>query len=62
MTFIRILDSLIYQYRNEKYLDQRCLKKILKKIEKDKAEAETRRAAEILRKARKQEQEAARAE
>ena len=55
MTFIRILDSLIFQYRNEKYTDQRCLKKVLAKISKDAAEAENRRAAEALRKARKQE-------
>ena len=62
MTFIRILDSLIFQYRNEKYTDQRCLKKVLAKISKDAAEAENRRAAEALRRARKEETEAARIE
>ena len=62
MTFIRILDSLVFQYRNEKYTDQRCLKKVLAKISKDAAEAENRRAAELLRRARKQEHEAARLE
>ena len=35
MTFIRIFDSLIYQYRNEKYNDQRCLKKVTAKIFRD---------------------------
>ena len=40
MNFIRIFDSLIFDYRNEKYSDQRSLKKANAKIFKEIQEKE----------------------
>lgn len=36
MTFIRIFDSLIHQYRSEKYLDPKIMKKVNAKISAEK--------------------------
>lgn len=46
MTFIRLLDSLIFEYRNEKYNDARSLRKVQMKMRKDEAEAEALKIAE----------------
>ena len=53
MTFIRVFDSMIFQYRHEKYEDQRSLKKVYAKIEKDEADAKRKldnEKARLLRK------------
>ena len=55
LTFIRVFDALIYQYRNEKYTDQRSLRKVSHKIMKDQIEAENKKKLEIARQLRKAE-------
>ena len=40
VTFIRLFDSLIHQYRNEKYADDRVMRKIFNRIAIEKAHAE----------------------
>ena len=52
VTFIRLFDSLIHQYRSDKYNDQRCLKKIYNRMAIEEAHANNAKAAEIRRKRR----------
>ena len=51
-TFIRLFDSLIYQYRNDKYNDMRILKKIYNRIAIEEAQKKNVKAAERRRKAK----------
>lgn len=51
-TFVRLFDSLIFQYRNEKYNDMRILKKIYNRMAIEEAQKKNARATERRRKTR----------